>query len=167
MLERQAAIDKWYTEKQQDFNREYEHLKKKWTDTILSKINDKLKKEAFWDLLDGNELAWKSVAVLWEALDVVKEEAKNSEFRWLVNAYNKWMQEELASYNWDIEKAHKAVQKRLQEDPYYYEDKRVFSKYWNLIENKECWPKNNNPLCLNKDIFFKAMKKSYKYQNKK
>lgn len=167
MLERQAAIDKWYTEKQQEFNREYDNLKKKWEDTILWKINDKLKKEAFWDLLDGDDLAWKSAAILWEALDVVKEEAKNSEFRWLVNAYDKWMAEELSNYNWNIEAAHEAVKKRLQEDPYYYEDKRVFSKYGNLIENQECWPKNNNPLCLNKDIFFKAMKKSYKYQNKK
>jgi hypothetical protein len=38
-----------------------------------------------------------------------------------------------------------------------------FAKYGNLIANPEC--DGSNPLCLKKDIFWKAMKKSYKYQN--
>lgn len=166
MLERQAAIDKWYTEKQQEFNKYVDKAKDETKDYFLWKINDKLKEEAFWDLFEWDSTANLATAVVWEALDVVKEHAQASEFRWLVWAYNDWMKEELEKYNWDVEKAHLAVTKNLQEDPYRYENDRVLSKYGNLIENKECWEGNNNPLCLNKDIFFKAMKKSYKYQNK-
>lgn len=169
MLERQAAIDKWYTERQQEFNKYYENAKNEWKDFVLWKINDELKKKAFWDIFDGSAIAWKTTVILWEALSVVQDHAKSSEFRWLVWAYNKWMEEELAKNNWNIEKAHEEVTKNLQTDPYRYEDYAdwiTFSKYGNLIENKECWPNNSNPLCLNKDIFFKAMKKSYKYQNK-
>lgn len=171
MLERQVAIDKWLSQKQQDFKREYDKFEKKVKDDITGAIKDEAKKYAFWELLDivDSPADGPTTAILWEAINVVKEHAQSSMFRWMVWAYNKWMEEELANHNWNIEKAHEAVTKNLKQDAYRYEDYAdwiTFAKYGNLMENKECSDKNKNPLCLNKDIFFKAMKKSYKYQNK-
>lgn len=171
MLERQDAIDKQLTQKQQDFKREYDKLKTKWQNAILDKAKDEAKKYAFWEALDliDSPAEWPTTAILWEAINVVKEHAQSSMFRWVVWAYNNWMKEELAKYKWNIEKAHAAVVKNLEDDPYRYENYDngiTFAKYWNLIENKECSGKNKNPLCLNKTVFWKSMKKSYKYQNK-
>jgi hypothetical protein len=63
----------------------------------------------------------------------------------------------------DVEKAHANVVKNLQENPYTYEDQNTFAKYGNILENKDC--DGTNPHCVNKEVFWKAMKKSYKYQN--
>jgi hypothetical protein len=170
MLERQAAIDKWRTQQQQEFDKYFDAAKKESKDYVTWKINDELKNAGIWDFFDGNSTANIATSVVWEALDVVLEEWQSSEFRWLVNAYNDGMIEELGNYKWDIEKAHEAVVNNLKADAYRYENYdngATFSKYGNLMANQECWPKNSNPLCLNKDIFFKAMKKSYKYQNTK
>ena len=168
MMEKQATVNKWLTDKQQEYQDYSDYVKKESKDYILWKINDELKKEAFWELLDWSNIANHTTAILWEALDVVKEHATSSMFRGMVWAYNDWMEEELANHWWNIEKAHAAVVNNLQSDAYryeYYDDGITFAKYGNLMANEGCWPKNSNPLCLDKDVFFKAMKKSYKYQN--
>ena len=170
MLEKQKAVDKWLGERQQDIDRELEYQKWQLKDNLTWKVTDIAKKAAFWELLDlvDSSAAWPTTSILWEAVNVVKDFAKDSEFRWLVHTYNNWMLEELANNNWDIDKTHEIVSKNLKEDPYryeYYKEWITHSKYGNLIWNEECSDKNKNPLCINRDVFFKAMKKSYKYQN--
>ena len=168
MLERQKAINKWETEQQQEFNKYFDDKKKEATDYVTWKFTDELKKAGIWDFFDWNSTANVATTILWEAVNVVKEHAQSSMFRWMVWAYNDWMEEELSNHWWDVEKAHAAVVENLQSDAYryeYYDDWITFAKYGNLMANEACWPKNKNPLCLDKGVFFKAMKKSYKYQN--
>jgi hypothetical protein len=167
MMERQEAIDKGFSQKQQDLQRETDRVTGYIKDEIVNAAIEEGKKQAFGELLDivDSDAAGPTTAILGEAIDVVKEEAKSQEFRGLVRAYNKGMEEELAKAGGDIEKAHAAVVNNLNNNAYVYEDKNTFAKYGNLIENKEC--DGSNPHCLKKDIFWKAMKKSYKYQQSK
>lgn len=104
-------------------------------------------------------------AVLGEAIDTVKKEAKSAEFRGLVRAYNLGMEEEISKADGNIEKAHAMVAKNLEEDPYRYEDSHTFAHYQNILQNKDC--DGSNPHCIKRDVFWKAMKKSYEYQNRK
>jgi len=165
MLERQKAIEKGLSKKQQDFERESGRVLDYVKDEIYNTAMDGAKKAAFGELMDlvDSPASAPVTAVLGEAIDTVKKEAKSAEFRGLVRVYNKGMEEELSKAGGDIEKAHQAVVKRLYDNPYEYEDKNTFAKYGNLIENKDC--DGSNPHCINKDVFWKAMKKSYKYQN--
>jgi len=164
MLERQAAIDKGLSQEQQDFDRETGRIKDQIKDDIIDKITDEAKKAAFGELLElvESDAAGATTAILGEALETVQKEAKSAEFRGLVRAYNLGMEEELAKAGGDIDKAHAAVTANLQKDPYMYEDKNTFAKYGNILENKDC--DGTNPHCVNKEVFWKAMKKSFKYQ---
>ncbi len=166
MLERQTAIDKGLSERQQDVNRNLDMVKNALKDKAWETSMDYAKQAAFGELTDlVNSSAEAPVtAVLGEAIDTVKKEAKSAEFRGLVRAYDLGMQEELAKAGGDVERAHAAVVANLQKDPYMYEDKNTFAKYGNLLENKDC--DGSNPHCISRDVFWKAMKKSYKYQNK-
>ena len=74
------------------------------------------------------------------------------------------MEEELEKAGGDVDKAHEAVVKNLQDDPYRYEDSHTYAHYQNLLQNKDC--DGTNPHCIQRDVFWKAMKKSYKYQQK-
>ncbi|HPU95118.1 MAG TPA: hypothetical protein PK398_02995, partial [Candidatus Gracilibacteria bacterium] len=167
MLERQAAIEKGLNEKQQDFERNADKVKDYLKDEAWGKAMDYAKEEAFGELLElVNSPAEAPVtAILGEAIDTVKKEAKSKEFRGLVRAYNLGMQEELSKHGGSVEKAHAAVVAKLNSNPYEYEDQNTFAKYGNLIENKSC--DGSNPHCIDKDIFWKSMKKSYSYQNSK
>jgi len=164
MLERQAAIDKGLSQKQQDFDREAGRVTGYIKDQITDKVMDEAKKAAFGELLDlvESDAAGPVTAVLGEAIDTVKKEAKSAEFRGLVRAYDKGMEEELAKAGGNVEKAHAIVTANLQKDPYMYEDKNTFAKYGNILENKDC--DGSNPHCIKRDVFWKAMKKSYEYQ---
>ncbi|PIR75125.1 MAG: hypothetical protein CO030_03715 [Candidatus Magasanikbacteria bacterium CG_4_9_14_0_2_um_filter_42_11] len=164
MLERQVAIDKGLNQEQQDFDRETGRIKDQIKDDIIGKITDEAKKAAFGELLDlvESDAAGATTAILGEALDTVRKEAKSAEFRGLVRAYNLGMEEELAKAGGDVDKAHAAVTANLQSDPYMYEDKNTFAKYGNILENKDC--DGSNPHCVNKEVFWKAMKKSFTYQ---
>ncbi|EKE06483.1 MAG: hypothetical protein ACD_18C00347G0008 [uncultured bacterium] len=164
MLERQAAIDKGLSQEQQDFDRETGRIKDQIKDDIIDKITDEAKKAAFGELLDlvDSPASAPTTAILGEALETVQKEAKSAEFRGLVRAYNLGMEEELAKTGGDVDKAHVAVTANLQKDPYMYEDKNTFAKYGNILENKDC--DGSNPHCVNKEVFWKAMKKSFKYQ---
>ncbi|MDD2656278.1 MAG: hypothetical protein PHQ18_01765 [Patescibacteria group bacterium] len=164
MLERQAAIDKGLSQEQQDFDRETGRIKDQIKDDIIDKITDEAKKAAFGELIDlvDSPASAPTTAILGEALETVQKEAKSAEFRGLVRAYNLGMEEELAKAGGDVDKAHAAVTANLQKDPYMYEDKNTFAKYGNILENKDC--DGSNPHCVNKEVFWKAMKKSFKYQ---
>lgn len=167
MLERQAAIDKGYSQQQQDFNREADRVKDYVKDEVINKVTDEVKKAAFGELLDlvDSSAAGPTTTILGEALNVVIEEAEGAEFRGLVRAYDRGMEEELAGAGGDIEKAHAAVVANLQgENPNMYDHGAGFAKYTNLLENKDC--DGSNPHCINREVFWKSMKKSYKYQNK-
>ncbi|MFA6458693.1 MAG: hypothetical protein WCV72_04915 [Patescibacteria group bacterium] len=165
MLERQAAIEKGLNQQQQDSARELDRVTGYIKDQVLEKVTDEAKKQAFGELMDlvESDAAAPVAAILGEAIDTVKKEAKSAEFRGLVRAYNLGMQEELAKAGGDVDKAHAAVTKNLQDDPYKYEDSHTFAHYQNLLENKDC--DGTNPHCISRDVFWKAMKKSYKYQN--
>jgi hypothetical protein len=167
MLERQEAIDKGLNQKQQDIARETDRVTGYIKDEITNALIEEGKKQAFGELLDlvDSDAAGPTTAILGEAIDVVKSEAKAKEFRGLVRAYNKGMEEELSKTGGDVEKAHAAVVATMQNNAYAYEDQNTLAKYGNLLENSECDGKN--PHCLKKDIFWKAMKKSFKYQQGK
>ncbi|PIY93516.1 MAG: hypothetical protein COY69_01240 [Candidatus Magasanikbacteria bacterium CG_4_10_14_0_8_um_filter_32_14] len=166
MLERQEAIDKGMSQQQQDFDRNAGAVKDYIKDKVYDAVLDEAKKTAFDELVDlvDSPASEPVTAVLGEAIDTVKKEAKSAEFRGLVRAYDMGMEEELAKAGGDVDKAHATVTANLQKDPYMYEDKNTFAKYGNVLENKDC--DGTNPHCINKDIFWKAMKKSYKYQQK-
>lgn len=165
MLERQAAIDKGLSQQQQDSARELDRVTGYIKDQVYEKVMDEAKKQAFGELMDlvESDAAAPVTAILGEAIDTVKKEAKSAEFRGLVRAYNLGMEEELAKAGGNVEKAHAAVVKNLQDDPYRYEDSHTYAHYQNLLENKDC--DGSNPHCISRDVFWKAMKKSYKYQN--
>ena len=167
MMERQEAIDKGLSQKQQDLERETGRITGYIKDEIVNAAIEEGKKQAFGELLDlvDSDAAGPTTAILGEAIEVVKSEAKSKEFRGLVRAYNMGMEEELAKTGGDVEKAHAAVVANLKKNAYEYEDQNTFAKYGNLLENKDCDGKN--PHCLKKDIFWKAMKKSYTYQQNK
>jgi hypothetical protein len=166
MLERQAAIEKGMSQAQQDFDRNSGAVKEYIKGQVYDKVMDEAKKAAFGELVDlvASDAEAPVTAILGEAIDTVKKEAKSAEFRGLVRAYNLGMEEELAKAGGNVDRAHAAVTANLQKDPYMYEDKNTFAKYGNLIENKDC--DGSNPHCIQRDVFWKAMKKSYNYQNK-
>lgn len=166
MLERQAAIDQGLSERQQDIDRNLDMVKEALKDKVWEAATDEAKKAAFGELMDLVESSAEGTvtAVLGEAIDTVKKEAKSAEFRGLVRAYNMGMEEELAKAGGNVDRAHAAVTANLQKDPYMYEDKNTFAKYGNILENKDC--DGSNPHCISRDVFWKAMKKSYSYQHK-
>lgn len=166
MLERQAAIEKGLSEKQQDFERNADTVKEFVKGKAWDAAMDAAEKEAFGELLDvlDSSASAPVTAILGEAIDTVKQEAQSAEFRGLVRAYDKGMEEELGKAGGDVNKAHAAVVANLQKDAYTYEDKNTFAKYGNILENKDC--DGSNPHCISRDVFWKAMKKSYQYQQK-
>jgi hypothetical protein len=163
MLERQKAIDKGLSKADQEFwdvtNKIFGAAQDKITDEIKSKIIE----ETFGDLLESSASGPTS-AILGEAIDEVKRNAKSAEFRGMVNIYNVAMEEELAAHGGDVDKAHAAVVKNLTDNPDRYSYEHTFAQPTNLIKNKDC-DGSNPEHCLNKEVFWKAMKKSYKYQN--
>ncbi|MDD3861605.1 MAG: hypothetical protein PHP74_01820 [Candidatus Gracilibacteria bacterium] len=163
MLERQIAIDNQMTEIQQDTERDIDIVSKGVGKYAEDKIKDFVIKEVFGKAVSKANSA--TTAILGEALDNVKAEAKAKEFRGIVRAYNLGMEEELKKAGGNIEKAHATVMKKMQENPYEYEDQNTFAKYGNLLENGDC--NGKNPHCLDKEVFWKAMKKSYTYQSTK
>ena len=165
MLERQEAIDEGLSERQQDIGRNLDMVKDYLKDKAWEKGMDEVKKVAFGELMDLVESnATRPVElVLGEAIETVKKEAKSAEFRGLVRAYNMGMEEELAKVGDNVERAHAVVTANLQKDPYMYEDKNTFAKYGNILENQDC--DGSNPHCIKRDIFWKAMKKSFQYQH--
>lgn len=163
MAERQAAIDQGLSQVQQDFDRDLNIVGGGTADYVGGKVQDAVIEELFGKAT--GKAVGMTTAVLGEALDVVKAEAKSAEFRGLVRAYNMGMEEELAKAGGDVEKAHAAVTANLVKDPYTYEDSHTFAQYGNLLENKDC--DGSNPHCINRTVFWKSMKKSYTYQNSK
>ncbi len=165
MLERQAAIEKGLSDRQQDVDRNLDMIKDALKDKAWEATMDQAKKAAFEELMDlvESDAADPVSTVLGEAIDTVKKEAKSAEFRGLVRAYDLGMQEEVAKAGGNVDRAHEIVTANLQKDPYRYADGNSFAKYGNILENKDC--DGTNPHCINRDVFWKAMKKSYKYQN--
>jgi hypothetical protein len=161
MMERQVAIDEGLSVKEMNLNNTAEAIAEK----VKEKGADMAKEKIIGDLFGETAGAATKVtsAVLGEAINTVKKEAQSAEFRGLVKAYDDGMSEELSKFGGNVDKAHAAVVKKISEDPYTYASGDSFAKYGNLIENKEC--DGTNPHCLNKDVFWKSMKKSYKYQN--
>ena len=161
MLERQAAIVQGMSELQQDVDRNMNLVIEAGKDKAKDILKDKVIEGLFGEIT-GKTVGW-TTAIVGEALDTVKAEAKSAEFRGLVGAYNSGMAEEIGKFKGDVERAHAEVVKKLMADPYTYASGNSFAKYGNLIENKDC--DGTNPHCLNKEVFWKAMKKSYKYQH--
>ena len=162
MLERQGTIDKGLSEFGEDVKRNMDMVNNAVQDKVKDVAKDKVIETIFGEITGKTVGA--TTAVVGEALDVVKGEAKSKEFRGLVRAYDLGMQEEIGKFGGDVDKAHAEVVKKMQQNPYEYEDSNTFAKYGNVLENKDC--DGTNPHCVNKDVFWKAMKKSYKYQNK-
>jgi len=163
MLERQQSINAGMSEFGEDVKRNMDMVNNAIQDKVKDAVKDKVIETIFGEIT--GKTVGVTTAVIGEALDVVKGEAKSKEFRGLVRAYNLGMQEELGKFGGDVERAHAEVVKRMQTNPYEYEDSNTFAKYGNVLENKDC--DGTNPHCVNKDVFWKAMKKSYKYQNNK
>jgi hypothetical protein len=161
MMERQEAIDKGMSVKEMNFDNTIKAIADKVTEKIHDEAQDKIIEGLFGET--ANKAVGATTAVMDEAIDEVKQEAQSEEFRGLVKAYDSGMAEELPNYGYNVDKAHEAVVKKMSADPYAYATGDSFAKYGNLIENKEC--DGSNPHCLNKDVFWKSMKKSYKYQN--
>ncbi|MDD4333288.1 MAG: hypothetical protein PHT51_04210 [Patescibacteria group bacterium] len=162
MLERQEAILNGQSELEQDIERNVGIFAGTGANIAQDKAQEYLLKALFGEATESTVNI--TTKVIGEALDTVKAEAKSKEFRGLVRAYNMGMEEELAKAGGDVNKAHENVIKNLTANPYNYEDQNTFAKYGNLIENKDC--DGSNPHCLNKEVFWKAMKKSYNYQRK-
>lgn len=161
MSERQAGIDKGLSVREQGVEKVLEKVKDAAVDKAGDMVKDKAVEEIFGEVA-GNTVG-ATTKVLGEAIDEVKEAAKSAEFRGLVNAYDKGMEDELGKAGGNVELAHQRVVKSLMADPYSYAQGDSFAKYGNLIENKDC--DGSNPHCVNKTVFWKAMKKSYTYQH--
>lgn len=161
MLARQKGINDRLNAVQTEFRDTASKIGEGLGEYVADKAKDKVIEEIFG--VAAEKTAGLTTKVLGEALDEVKAQAKSAEFRGLVKAYNDGLKEELAKAGGDVDRAHAAVVQKLSADPYAYASGNSFAKYGNLIENKEC--DGTNPHCLNKDVFWKAMKKSYKYQN--
>jgi len=161
MMERQEGIDKGLSTKEMNFENTEDAIADKVKDKVVDMAKDKAIEEIFGE--ETGQVVGATTLVLGEAIDTVKKEAQSSEFRGLVKAYDDGMAEELSKFGGNVDKAHAEVVKKLSADPYAYATGDSFAKYGNLIANPEC--DGSNPLCLKKDIFWKAMKKSYKYQN--
>ena len=160
MLERQAEINRGISPLRGKLESAFDTASNAASNAVGDKVQDTVLETVAGST--GGKLIGVSTAVLKEALDVTQETAKKMEFRGLVNAYNQGIKEEMA-HGVDLNTAHAAVTKNLQEDPYRYATGDSFAKYGNLIENKDC--DGSNPHCINRDVFFKAMKKSYSYRN--
>jgi len=161
MMERQAAINKGLTEKQMNFENTADAIADKVKEKAVDKAKEKIIEGLFGSVTE--KTAGLTSAVLGEAIDTVKKEAKSAEFRGLVKAYNDGMAEELGKFGGDVNKAHAEVVKKINADPYTYASGNSFAKYGNLIENNSC--DGSNPHCIQKDVFWKSMKKSYNYQH--
>ena len=96
MLERQAAIEKGLSDRQQDIDRNMDMIKDALKDKAWEATMDQAKKAAFDELMDlvESDAADPVSTILGEAIDTVKKEAKSAEFRGLVRAYDLGMQEE-------------------------------------------------------------------------
>lgn len=160
MLERQAAIDKGLSEKEMNYENTVDAISEKVKEKVLDKAKEKIIEELFGSVTE--KTAGITSAVVGEAIDTVKKEAKSAEFRGLVKAYDDGMAEELPKFGGDVDRAHAEVVKKISADPYTYASGDSFAKYGNLVENKDC--DGTNPHCINKSVFWKAMKKSFKYQ---
>ena len=161
MMERQEAIDKGLTTKEMNYENTVDKIAEKAQEKVVDVAKEKVIEEIFGEAAGASTKV--STAVLGEAINTVKKEAQSAEFRGLTKAYDDGMKEELSKFSGNVDKAHEEVVKKLSTDPYTYASGDSFAKYGNLVENKDC--DGTNPHCLKKDIFWKAMKKSYKYQN--
>jgi hypothetical protein len=161
MMERQEAIDKGMTTEEMNYENTVDKIAETVTEKVREKAKDKVIEEIFGEAAGKSQEA--ATLVLGEAINEVKKQAQSAEFRGLVRAYDDGMAEELGKVGGNVDRAHDIVTKKLSEDPYAYASGDSFAKYGNLVANPEC--DGSNPLCLKKDIFWKAMKKSYKYQN--
>ena len=161
MLERQETINAGLSEFGDDVKRNMDLVNNAIQDKVKDAVKDKVIETIFGEITGSTVGA--TTKVLGEAIDVVKGEAKSKEFRGLVRAYNLGMEEEIGKFKGDYDKAHAEVVKKMQANPYEYEDTHTLAQYGNVLENKDC--DGTNPHCVNKEVFWKAMKKSYKYQH--
>lgn len=146
----------------QDVDRNMDMINEAIKSKVKDEIKDKVIEELFGEITKDT-VGWATMPIE-EALDTVKGEAKSMEFRGLVKAYDDGMAEEMGKSGGNIEAAHAAVLKNLQADAYHYASGDSFAKYGNILENKDC--DGTNPHCINREVFWKAMKKSYSYQHK-
>ena len=160
MLERQNGIDKNITAKQQAFQDTVGVIAGQASGMAGDKAKDFVIEHIFGEAAStGVSL---TTMVLGEAISEVQKQAKSAEFRGLVKAYDNGMAEELPKFGGNVDKAHAAVVDELLKNPYNYTS-QTNVQFGNLIENADC--DGSNPHCLSKNIFWKAMKKSYKYQH--
>ncbi|MFH1046714.1 MAG: hypothetical protein V1738_00260 [Patescibacteria group bacterium] len=161
MLERQQAIEQGLSQAEQDLERATNAIFAAGGDAIADEVKDQIIEELFGSAAGAATKV--TTAVLGEALKEVQSAAKAAEFRGLVRIYNQAMEEELAKAGGNVDQAHAAVVKKLSDNPDEYSYEHTFAQSTNLLKNKDC--DGSNPHCLNKDVFWKAMKKSYNYQN--
>lgn len=97
------------------------------------------------------------------AISAVNKFATDTEFRGLVRLYNVGMEDELAKTGGDRARAHAEVVKNLEADPTYYGESSGLVGQNNLLVNKDC--DGTNPHCINRQVFWQAMQKSYDHQH--
>jgi hypothetical protein len=162
MLEQQAAIARQITQLQQEVERNIGVIGNEAMNVGKGVARDVVIKKIFGEITkDATSFATKPIE---EAINTVQKEAKSMEFRGLVKAYNTGMAEELSKAGGDVNKAHDQVIKNLQTNPYQYTDKTL-AQFGNILDNKDC--DGSNPHCIQRDVFWKAMKKSFNYQHSK
>ncbi len=106
-----------------------------------------------------------TVSVLGYALGAFQETARMGEFSGLARAYNR-RRAALEAQHPDLEneQIHQLTVKEVREDPYQDSKGNPYTKYGNLLENKDC-QNNDNPHCIDNRVFWTAMDGSYKHKH--
>lgn len=157
--------------KQQEEN---DFLKKDKLSRLSETISSKFRDEVTGKVVDGAKeiaegvagTAFGAVTAVGDALEAFKDEAQHQMFLGLARAYNR-RREALAAANPTADPAeiHAQAVREVKEDPYRDNTQLAVLKHGNILENTDCQD-DSNPLCIDNRVFWTAMDKTFRYNNK-
>lgn len=159
MLERQSEND--YLQ-QDRLSRLGQEVSSRFRDKVTGQVVDGAKEVA----QDLAGTAFIAVDQVGSAIEAFKDEAQHQMFLGLSRAYNR-RREALQRDNPNADPAdlHARAVREVKEDPYRDNTQLAFVKHGNILENQDCQD-DSNPLCIDDRVFWVAMDKTFRYNNK-
>lgn len=159
MLEQQADNDFL---KKDRIDRLSETIVSEFRDTVTGNVVDPATELA--ENLAGS--AFFAVTYVGDALESFRAEAEHQMFLGLARAYNRRrdaLQEQFPDRSPD--ELHQLAVQQVRDEPYRDNTNTGVVKHGNILANPNC-SDGNNPLCIQDDVWWTAMDKTYRYNNR-
>jgi len=133
---------------------------------VKSELTDEVTEQATNLAKAGAGTAFVAVTYVGAAIEAFQEGAQHEMFVGLARAYSRRrdaLEEQMP--NATPEQIHDRTVRQVKEEPYRDNTSAVSWKHGNILANPDCQD-DSNPLCIDNRVFWVAMDKTYRYNNK-